>query len=77
MLEFGGVSYFIGLGFYAYGSTKYRLPHAPVPGNGPMGWPWNHHDWFARRGRIYRNLGLVLEGIGLLGIVARVVLLLG
>jgi hypothetical protein len=54
----------LGLVLYAYGSTKHRLPHAPIPFNGPRGWPWQHRDWFTRRGRIYRNVGLVLLSIG-------------
>lgn len=54
----------LGLALYAYGSTKHRLPHAPIPFNGPRGWPWQHHNWFTRRGRIYRNVGLVIGGIG-------------
>lgn len=54
----------LGFGLYAYGSTKHRLSHAPIAGNGPRGWPWQHHDWFTRRGRIYRNVGLVLSSMG-------------
>jgi hypothetical protein len=59
-----------GLGFYAYGSVRHRLPHAPIPFNGPRGWPWQHRDWFTRRGRVYRNVGLVFEGLALGFIVA-------
>lgn len=55
-----------GLGCYAYGSTKYRLPHAPIPFNSRRGWPWQHQDWFAPRGRKYRMAGMVFYSIAIL-----------
>lgn len=63
--ETGTLCLLTGFGFYIYGSTKYRLPHAPIAFNGPRGWPWQHHDWFAPRGVRYRKIGLGFEAAAL------------
>jgi len=64
MSGLGSLLLVIGFSFYAYGSTKHRLPNAPIPFNGSRGWPWQHRDWFTRKGRVYRNVGLVFQFAG-------------
>ena len=54
----------VGLLLYAIGSVKYRLPHAPIPFNGPRGWPLSHRDWFSPRGNRLRAVGFCLACIG-------------
>lgn len=50
----------IGLFTYAIASVKYRLPHAPIPFNGPRGWPLFHSDWFTPRGNRLRIVGFAM-----------------